>query len=849
MPIFDSFKDSITKLVRGRGVNTIDEPVSDLVLGASSAGGAPPVTGTEFLLASYSTMPWLRAVTGKIAKSISATTWKLYIVRGPNRERAIRMKSIQRAGEESRSRLINKVYEKGELEEIDDHPFLDLLHEGNPRMSGSVLFELTSIYKDIVGEAFWLIEKNLVGAPVAVWPIPSHWVRALPVTDFPFYRVRVGAHDFDVPITSVISFVENDPLQPYGRGSGIAKTLGDELETDEFAAKHTSSFFRNNARPDIIISADGLSRADTVRLEQDWNEKHRGFWNSFKAHFINRKINIQTLSQNIGDMQLRELREMERNIIMQVYSLPPEKMGVLNACHDEETECLTRDGWKTYDSLREWDKIATLNPTSGKIEYHKPTNIFVYEYEGKVHHWHGQRFDVRVTPNHRMYVKCRELSYHNSTENLTDFYQMMTSEELAIRGRKGQRTFLAACNGYEGKREFVHIPYVVPHSNSKSAKLDNFKGWDIKVEDFAAFLGYWVSEGSIRTKGGDEVRIAQNPGKVSELIKCSLDALSKYENLGVVYNGEYEQGISCAKSLKEWLKNKVGNRSWNKRLPNEVFEWNMDCKVSLLKALIDGDGHWGKETKDRNNIRTWMEVFYSTTSEKLADDVQRLALECGLRAVKKFVKHYGSKRDQFIIRLTANIKENRFSANLHKHFDVEDYKGIVWCVEIPNGIFVTRRKGQISFHGNSNRSTIESADAFYTKDILMPRIEAVRNTMQNQLIPMFDDRLILDYESPIIEDKEHQLAVMSSMPGAFTVNEWRDEARKESLGDEGEIFLMRAGEGTRSPDGSYDEEEPEVEDEGDEEDEEKVIEDMIQTNMAEIKRITVERIKEKLKAS
>ena len=41
-----------------------------------------------------------------------------------------------------------------------------------------------------------------------------------------------------MPPEDVIVFKDPDPANPYGRGSGIGKALGDELDTDEFAAQH-----------------------------------------------------------------------------------------------------------------------------------------------------------------------------------------------------------------------------------------------------------------------------------------------------------------------------------------------------------------------------------------------------------------------------------------------------------------------------------------------------------------------------------------------------------------------------------------------------------------------------------
>jgi len=142
--------------------------------------------------------------------------------------------------------------------------------------------------------------------------------------------MRLPAGDIEIPTSEVVAFIDPDPANPYGRGTGIAKSLGDELETDEFAAKHLKSFFYNRARPDLIISSDGMSREDTVRMEERWLDKHEGFWQAFKPHFLNKKVDIKELGQSFENMQMIQLRKHERDTVIQVFGLPPEKFGIIN---------------------------------------------------------------------------------------------------------------------------------------------------------------------------------------------------------------------------------------------------------------------------------------------------------------------------------------------------------------------------------------------------------------------------------------------------------------------------------------------------------------------------------------
>src|SRR5574340_616461 len=53
-------------------------------------------------------------------------------------------------------------------------------------------------------------------------------------------------------------------------------------------------------------------------------------------------------------------------------------------CFDEETEILTKAGWKKYNQLSMEDEFFTLAP-SGYLEYQKPTALTVTKYDGDMY--------------------------------------------------------------------------------------------------------------------------------------------------------------------------------------------------------------------------------------------------------------------------------------------------------------------------------------------------------------------------------------------------------------------------------------------------------------------------------
>ena len=137
------------------------------MLSGTQLGGEAPIRGSQTLLEHYSSMPWLRAVSARIGDSVASTEWRLFATKQPNAQKAFRDHRIQRAGADHRRALLNDRRDQGTLVPIDDHILLTALNRANGYQTGHTFRKLSQIHLDLVGESFWLKERNQVGAPVA----------------------------------------------------------------------------------------------------------------------------------------------------------------------------------------------------------------------------------------------------------------------------------------------------------------------------------------------------------------------------------------------------------------------------------------------------------------------------------------------------------------------------------------------------------------------------------------------------------------------------------------------------------------------------------------------------------
>lgn len=262
----------------------------------SSRMGDPPIRGTAEFLELYAANGPLHAVARRVSNSVGETVWTAEY--------------------------------RGAVQ--DENLLLRTLRKPNTVLSGHQLFKVTQLCLDLVGDAFWLKVRNGLGVPVELWPIPPHWITALPTPERPRFAVSRGSWQESVPDTEVHWFHDATPADPYGRGRGLAQAGSDEIETHEYASKHAKQLFFNRAIPDFVVMDEGASEEEIKTHERSFEQRLRGFWRWFRPYFTNRKLEFwQPQQMNLENLTMVPLLKHERDAILVVWGLPPEQLGII----------------------------------------------------------------------------------------------------------------------------------------------------------------------------------------------------------------------------------------------------------------------------------------------------------------------------------------------------------------------------------------------------------------------------------------------------------------------------------------------------------------------------------------
>jgi HK97 family phage portal protein len=293
--------------------NTIRPPVA---IGSGSGlnlGGLLTGDGVSNNLSQMQAMTqtsWLFAVVDRIAASTAAIDWQLYR-RMPNNQ----------------------------MQEIPRHPIIDLWNSVNPFYTRHEFIETSVQHFELTGEIWWLIVRNAGGKPVELWPIRPDRIRPVPhVTEFVAgYIYTVGTIQIPLKRDDVIFIRRPSPIDPY-RGIGTVQSLFLDLGAEQSAAQWTKNFFSNGAMPGGILQFDeGMSDADFERLVSRWSQQHQGVANAHRVAVLERgKWVDRKFSQR--DMQMTELRKLNRDIILGAYGIPASVMGVTESVNRANAE-------------------------------------------------------------------------------------------------------------------------------------------------------------------------------------------------------------------------------------------------------------------------------------------------------------------------------------------------------------------------------------------------------------------------------------------------------------------------------------------------------------------------------
>ena len=394
-------------------------------------------------------------------------------------------------------------------------------------------------------------------------------------------------------------------------------------------------------------------------------------------------------------------------------------------CYSDDTEVLTKRGWLRFGDVdAQTDEFATRNQETKRFEWQRATDYYRVDYVGRMAHFTSRSLDLLVAPNHRMlvtgvprdlggntwrkgealieaeklvgrkrYVKIPATSIWEGVEienrifGSDESYQKslatdekiaalrtegLTLNEIGLRVGLHKQTVLDTLNRIQEGRERGRGP-----SDDRPLRMTG--------DQFCAFMGMWLAEGSLRRNG---IQIAQYPKSkgYEPFEKLLADILGRTP----AYSGH--QWEFASRPLRDYLA-QFGH-SGDKFIPREILESSPRQQGIFWHYFWLGDGNQAN-----------YQVAY-TTSRRMADGLCELAQKMGMSAcvgtraaeVKQVVSGEPRQRQEWF---TVSLRRSE-AMNFNSRY--VDYAGKISCVTVPNHTLYVRRNGKTAWCGNCEGS-------------------------------------------------------------------------------------------------------------------------------------------------
>ena len=225
----------------------------------------------------------------------------------------------------------------------EENPIMKPLMDVNDFMTSSYLFFSTQAYREMTGDAFWLLVRNLNGGIKEIWPLlPTRVViETDPVNFIKGYKYQTDNGEIDLPVENVIHFKSFNPSNMH-RGMGTVEAASLAIDIDTYSAEWNKNFFFNAAIPSGIVKFPGNVNPEQLKvIKENWNATHRGVDRSNGTAFLTMGADFVKLAATQKDMEFLEQRRFSRDEILAIFKVPRTVLGItddVNRANAEATE-------------------------------------------------------------------------------------------------------------------------------------------------------------------------------------------------------------------------------------------------------------------------------------------------------------------------------------------------------------------------------------------------------------------------------------------------------------------------------------------------------------------------------
>lgn len=395
---------------------------------------------------------------------------------------------------------------------------------------------------------------------------------------------------------------------------------------------------------------------------------------------------IKSTGYDIGNTIARERADMKYLGCLNARVMLTPKCSVQlshpidGSCFDDQTEIMTKDGWKFFNELTKDDIVATMTKGTHEFQWQNPSEVTVIPYKGDMYTFKSRTVDLCVTPNHGMWTRENPINTNRKTEltcaNKSHFrrnteWRRETAEYVANNyGYRQRWQFTNCCEQWKGEvvSDTVTVPFIESKNIGMKSKMKHIG--DIQLKDFCELVAWYVTEGNCRKS---LVNISQyrdvNPANHSQIVEL-------FRRIGFEPSVGEKFIRLGSKELSSFLVAQCGHLSRHKYLPSFVKELPSEYLQIVFDTMVKGDGWIANKG-----------FGYRSISPRLVSDFMEIAVKLGYAVCSK-----GE-----VVHVTLLQKY----PTVNKPPEVTQYDGYVYCCKVPNELIFVRRNGKCTWSHNS----------------------------------------------------------------------------------------------------------------------------------------------------
>jgi len=350
-------------------------------------------------------------------------------------------------------------------------------------------------------------------------------------------------------------------------------------------------------------------------------------------------------------------------------------------CVDEETEILTKNGWKNFETLKVGDETLTLNHLTGISEWQPVTHIHT--------------MDVIDEP-----MLSLEKQNHSSLTTLWHKWPTLHTKRKKGDGIIGYERVWK--QSYELNTNDGIITSAL-HDSPSIAKYD---------DAFVELVGWFWTEGSIITKPTEPqiIHIGQsqtvNPQNVDR-IRNSLTQLFGEQRPSdqKIYNSVPSWSERNDKTHISFTLNAAASKDLLEVAPNKVISIEFLSQLTqaqlllLIHTSMSGDSHINKLNSWQISQSDYRENQGDSHNSK--DRLDAFDVACILAGKTPRRRTYNEVYKDVSYKKYNTTVEHSSLARFHqKDATITSYTGKIWCPTTENHTWLARRHGTVFFTGN-----------------------------------------------------------------------------------------------------------------------------------------------------